>query len=116
MLKSRSFKGALFVCILLLTVVACQVNSKQMYYNARVAFNETLAQYLPAYDAQPAQVQEQWKLKVDPWFVRAEALLDAWGSALDAGEDGLKQQAAYSRAKDDLIDILFIIYKEVKHE
>ena len=104
------------LAVVVMAAGCAHLPDKSLYHQARVFFNDTVERYLDVYDAQSADVQTEWKAQIDPWVAKTEKILDEWGQIVAAGGDASLQRVAYENAKDELIDLLFVIYKEVSDE
>ena len=76
------------------------------YLTARMVFNGLLEDYVTQKRIADDETKDRWTRKVDPWFERGAVALNAWGSALKAGDSPESSMQAYLEIKNQLMAIV----------
>jgi hypothetical protein len=103
--------GVFFLVVSMCLAASC-ASQKAAYVTASTEFNLVLESYLDMYDQQDEATQAYWKKEIDPKFRIADAALDAWAVSLKLGNfDDLSKRREFKKAKNELLEILFLIYQ-----
>lgn len=106
MQRKHSMVGAVLAVILLAACASGPTKAVDVYFNARVTFNDLLQSYVEAYETAPEDVQQKWTATITPWFVDGEKALDAWATLLGTSDDPQAQADAYIAIKNKIIALL----------
>ena len=78
----------------------------ETFLTARMVFNGLLSDYVDQKGMADAATKARWTEELDPWFERGARALNAWGTALKAGEDSNTQKQAYLSLKNQLMAVI----------
>ena len=104
----------LFVVLLLF---ACAGTPTQQRLMTADTFNSMYKQYLDSYDMQSVTIQQEWKVKIDPYWAEASAAMDSYLTITDpSSTDAQRQLEIYKLAKDQAIRLVFTYGITIKEE